>query len=207
MTKKRFEIDDDDEYLIDNKTGKLYDACGGGDGFPFIINEYDKLEKENKQLKMENNELKLLVQNWESLDEEKDEQLDKQNQALKKLKKENEQLKQSNQKLNDELQETIGYLALKSGVEKENEQLKSENEDMRRLINNISHQRDEFHRGARENANRVGKLKKENEQLKHKLKSLSDNFNHLKRLFDEIEEPISDELLAEYSRIVVEGFE
>ena len=51
MTKKRFEIDDDDEYLIDNKTGKLYDACGGGDGFPFIIDEYDKLEKENKQLK------------------------------------------------------------------------------------------------------------------------------------------------------------
>ena len=49
-------------------------------------------------------------------------------------------------------------------------------------------------------------LEKENEQLKHKLKSLNDNFNHLKRLFDEIEEPISDELLAEYSRIVVEGF-
>ena len=48
--------------------------------------------------------------------------------------------------------------------------------------------------------------RKENEQLKHKLKSLNDNFNHLKRLFDEIEEPISDELLAEYSRIVVEGF-
>ena len=45
--------------------------------------------------------------------------------------------------------------------------------------------------------------RKENEQLKHKLKSLNDNFNHLKRLFDEIEEPISDELLAEYSRIVV----
>ena len=48
----------------------------------------------------------------------------------------------------------------------ENEKLKSENEDMRRLINNISHQRDEFHHGARENANRVGKLKKENEQLR-----------------------------------------
>ena len=125
----------------------------------------NNLFEENRQLKMENNELKLLVQNWESLDEEKDEQLDKQNQALKKLKKENEQLKQSNQKLNDELQETMGYLALKSGVEKENE------------------------------------------QLKHKLKSLNDNFNHLKRLFDEIEEPISDELLAEYSRIVVEEFE
>ena len=30
----------------------------------------------------------------------------------------------------------------------------------------------EFHRGARENANRVGKLKKENEQLKHSIKCL-----------------------------------
>ena len=55
-------------------------------------------------------------------------------------------------------------------LEKENEQLKSENGDMRRLINNISLQRDEFLRGARENANRVGKLKKENEQLKKELK-------------------------------------
>ena len=40
------------------------------------------------------------------------------------LLKENEQLKQTNQELNDELQKTMGYLALKSGIEKENEQLK-----------------------------------------------------------------------------------
>lgn len=52
---------------------------------------------------------------------------------------------------------------------KENEQLKSENEVIRRLITNISLQRDEFHREARENANRVGKLKKENEKLKQLL--------------------------------------
>lgn len=58
--------------------------------------------------------------------------------------------------------------AINELIEK-NEQLKSENEDMRRLINNISYQRDEFHHGARENANRVGKLKKENEQLKEHL--------------------------------------
>ena len=44
--------------------------------------------------------------------------------VLNELNDENKQLKQSNQKLNDELQETMGYLALKSGVEKENEQLK-----------------------------------------------------------------------------------
>lgn len=64
-------------------------------------------------------------------------------------------------------------------LQKENEQLKSENEDMRRLINNISHQRDEFHRGARENANRVGKLKKENEQLKSRIKELEKEINSL----------------------------
>lgn len=44
---------------------------------------------------------------------------------LNELNDENEQLKKTNQELNDELQETIGYLSLKSGVEKENEQLKS----------------------------------------------------------------------------------
>ena len=45
----------------------------------------DKVIEENEQLKMEIDSLKLLVQNWEALDEEKDEQLDKQNQALKKF--------------------------------------------------------------------------------------------------------------------------
>lgn len=50
-------------------------------------------------------------------------------------------------------------------LEKENEQLKMQ-------LQNTSAQRDEFHRGARENANRVGKLKKENEQLKSKVKEL-----------------------------------
>lgn len=48
--------------------------------------------------------------------------------------KENEELKQINQELNDELQETMGYLALKSGVEKENEQLKSEVSNLTDLI-------------------------------------------------------------------------
>lgn len=53
----------------------------------------NELNNENKELKMGINSLKLLVQDWEALDEEKDEQLDRQSQALKKLKKENEQLK------------------------------------------------------------------------------------------------------------------
>lgn len=59
----------------------------------------------------------------------------------------------------------------------ENEQLKSENEDMKRLINNISLQRDEFHRGARENANRVGKLKRENKELKEEHERVIDLLN------------------------------
>ena len=44
--------------------------------------------------------------------------------------------------------------------------LSNENEQLRLQLNSCSDQRNEFHRGARENANRVGKLKKENEQLK-----------------------------------------
>ena len=59
----------------------------------------------------------------------------------------------------------------------ENEQLKSANEDMKRLINNISLQRDEFHRGARENANRVGKLKRENKELKEEHERVIDLLN------------------------------
>lgn len=51
-------------------------------------------DRENNQLKMGVDSLKLLVQNWEALDDEKDEQLDRQNQKLKKLVKENAQLKQ-----------------------------------------------------------------------------------------------------------------
>lgn len=57
MTEKRFEIDDEGDYLTDNQTGDLYDACGGGDGFPFIINEYHKLQEENEKLKLQNGEL------------------------------------------------------------------------------------------------------------------------------------------------------
>ena len=44
-----------------------------------------------------------------------------------------------------------------------------ENEQLKIQLQNTSDQRDEFHRGARENANRAGKLEKENEQLKQEL--------------------------------------
>lgn len=75
-----------------------------------FVNLLNNSSEENKQLKMENNSLKLLVQGWEALDEEKDEQLNKQNQALKKLKKENEQLKQKIKSINEILNKDIGYI-------------------------------------------------------------------------------------------------
>ena len=84
------------------------------------------------------------------------------------------------------------------GVKKENEQLKSENEDMRRLINNISHQRDEFHHGARENANRVGKLKKENEQLKFKLEEVRSDEKQLGISFMEFKMKLIEKLQIHY---------
>ena len=50
--------------------------------------------------------------------------------------------------------------------------VKKENEQLRLQLNSCSDQRNEFHRGARENANRVGKLEKENEQLRKENKEL-----------------------------------
>ena len=47
--------------------------------------------------------------------------------------------------------------------------LSDENEQLKTVLKNTSDQRNEFHRAARENANRVGKLEKENEQLKRQL--------------------------------------
>lgn len=51
-------------------------------------------------------------------------------------------------------------------------ELHEENEQLKRVLQNTSDQRDEFHRGARENANRVGGLEKENKQLKEENKRL-----------------------------------
>lgn len=88
--------------------------------------------------------------------------LSEENEHLKKL------LKCSREEANDYCEELMGkdefirlYKRIVDELEEENEKLKSENKDMRVLINNISDQRDEFHRGARENANRVERLKKE----------------------------------------------
>lgn len=45
-------------------------------------------------------------------------------------------------------------------------ELHEKNNELRLQLNLCSDHRNEFHRAARENANRVGKLEKENEQLK-----------------------------------------
>ena len=88
MTEKRYDVIDKEEPRGQSVTY---------DGIPCTartcVTRLNRLTEENEQLKMGINSLKLLVKNWEALDEEKDEQLDKQNQVLKKLKKENEQLK------------------------------------------------------------------------------------------------------------------
>ena len=97
MTEKRFTQKDEDDWEILDRN-KHFAYAHSGYQAEKIIQELNELVETNRELYKEN----------------------------KKLKKENEQLKQSNQKLNDELQETMGYLALKSGVEKENEQLRKQ---------------------------------------------------------------------------------
>ena len=69
---------------------------------------------------------------------------------------------------------------VKVQLQEENKELKSENEHMKLSLSNISSQRDEFHRGARENANCIGKLKKENEQLKYTLGAYMVDLNNYK---------------------------
>ena len=91
MTEK-YKLEISEPHIEDTETGECYDLCGK-DNLEYIVELWNKRVDENRQLKKENQELELLVQDWEALDEEKDEELNKQNQALKKLKKENEQLK------------------------------------------------------------------------------------------------------------------
>lgn len=51
-------------------------------------------------------------------------------------------------------------------------ELNEENKDAQILIQNISDQRNEFHQAVRENANHIGRLKKENRQLKLEIQQL-----------------------------------
>ena len=74
-------------------------------------------------------------------------------------------------KSNNNLLNIVDACELLNSLSEENEQLKTQ-------LQNVSDQRDEFHRGARENANRVGKLEKENEQLNDSLLSTSREFQY-----------------------------
>lgn len=161
---------------------KRFDSCSHNWALMYdeARNKVEKLSKENKQLKLQNQRLYIDIKNNQL--------------AYYDLLNENEQLENENQKLDEkiclltgDLIKTKSYEQLEkelNRIKNENEGLKSENEDMRRLINNISHQRDEFHHGARENANRVGKLKKENEQLKQRIKSRLHYYRELANEFD-----------------------
>ena len=67
----------------------------------------------------------------------------------------------------DNSQDIEGLCNLLNELHEENQQLKSQ-------LQNTSDQRDEFHHGARENANRVGQLEKENKELKEEVQLLKE---------------------------------
>ena len=91
--------------------------------------------------------------------------------CLDNIVEENEQLK----KANNSLQSTIAHF---DGVKSEySKKLEKENKQLKIQINNISAQRDEFHHGAKENANQIGRLEKENEQLKQQLTEIKEICN------------------------------
>lgn len=95
---------------------------------------------------------------------------------LNELSEKNRQLKEENYVLQDGLD---FYKEENGSLSEEISNLEDENEWLKTQIENISAQSDEFYRGARENANCVGKLEKENEQLKQEkefLKIINDYY-------------------------------
>lgn len=123
-----------------------------------MLNEGVTLAEENKELKKENEQLKSMYsEQCIQLDFLKDE-----NQHMRYLVNENKQLKDD---VYDWKASAEDYLKIGKSLKKENEQLKIQ-------LQNTSDQRDEFHRGARENANRVRVLAEENEELKQVLGSI-----------------------------------
>ena len=116
-------------------------------------------------------------------------------------------------------EEELDYFKSKCGsLEEKLFYINRENEQLKFQLQNTSDQRDEFHRGARENANRVGKLEKENEQLKKdvdkynkKIEIMANAFLYAEDLIDveqvfftEVYEPsenFDEELLCEFSNL------
>ena len=138
MTEKRFVLED--EAIIDNNSI----ADDGGRQLYWTV-EYvqrqklvdlmNTLAEENKQLKMGIDSLKLVVQNWEALDEEKDGQLDRQNQALKKLVKENDQLKNEIEKLSYANEDLLEEKRIWKQMSDEYTKLSYENEQLNLISN------------------------------------------------------------------------
>ena len=84
---------------------------------------------------------------------------------LNELVEENEQLKQSQSSTLREFQKGT----------KKIQQLAKENKELKFQLNLLREQANEFHRGARENANRAGQLEKENKYLKNTIKEAYTN--------------------------------
>ena len=72
--------------------------------------------------------------------------------------------------------------------------LHEEKNELRLQLNLCSDQRNEFHRGARENANRVGKLEEENKQLKQVNEMLQMDLAMTERNLIEENEQLKEEL-------------
>lgn len=99
MTEKQFILDDEGEYIKNTKTGEYWDACGGGDGVPMLIDLVNKLLKEKKSLERDIRRYKDTINVNVDIDNEICEQLKKTERILKEIRHENKTLKDKNQKL------------------------------------------------------------------------------------------------------------
>lgn len=90
---------------------------------------------------------------------------------LNALHEEDEELKTKN---NAYLQDIEMFKEENTTLKLENEQLKESKKELQFQLNICADHRNEFHRVARENGNCVGKLEKENKQLKEEIKDLND---------------------------------
>ena len=79
-------------------------------------------------------------------------------------------------KLVEENEQSKMMIATLRNIVLENGDLEQENKELKFQCNLLQEQANEFHRGARENANQVGKLKKENKELKKETNELKQQF-------------------------------
>jgi len=82
----------------------------------------------------------------------------------------------------------------------ENEQLEKENKELHIQFNLLREQRNEFHRGARENANRVGQLEKENKELQERNNRQCKQLDDLYRLIEEKDWRALSDILDDFKK-------